>query len=189
MSLGYCFGVFYKQNVTAEKRRKALAIIGSSAVLLFIIIRLINSYGDALPWAKQPTMGMTIASFLNTTKYPPSLLYLLMTLGPSILLLAVLENVKGSVSRAVIHIGRVPMFFYIIHIYLIHIFAMAAASITGFGWKSMILDGWPRIEGYGFSLAITYIVWISIVLLLYPFCRWYDGFKSSNKEIWWLSYL
>jgi uncharacterized membrane protein len=189
MALGYCFGSLYTKGVSIEKRKKWLFIIGGSAVGLFIILRALNVYGDPHPWVQQSHLSLTVISFFNTTKYPPSLLFVLMTLGPSILFLAFAENFKGKFFNPLIHIGRVPMFFYLLHLYLIHIGAMLAVQLTGFGWMSMILNGWPAIKGYGFSLAGTYIVWVIIVLILYPLCKWYDRYKTTHKEKWWLSYL
>jgi len=193
MILGYCFGRLYSGDFTTERRRKWLLTIGAVASILFILIRVINIYGDPGAWSNQSSATFTVLSFLNTTKYPPSLLYTLMTLGPAILFLALTEKIPGGFARAIIHIGRVPMFFYILHLYLIHFLAMFAAEFSGFDWTDMILQRrtWidPQLKGYGFSLGVTYIIWIGIVLLLYPLCRWYDWYKSAHKEKWWLSYL
>jgi len=129
MALGYCFGSLYSWNFNAEKRKRLLLWIGGAAVLFFIVIRATNVYGDASLWSKQPTAFFTFLSFLNTTKYPPSLLYILMTLGPAIILLAITGKKLPGYTKAVIHIGRVPMFFYLIHIYIIHLVAMIVAHI------------------------------------------------------------
>jgi hypothetical protein len=116
-----------------------------------------------------------------------------MTLGPAILLLSVTENIEGHLPKAIISIGRVPMFFYILHIYFIHLFAMFAISQMGHPWTDMILTGWPwsqpQLKGYGFSLEATYLIWFMLILMMYPLCRWYDRYKSSHKDKWWLSYL
>ncbi len=193
MILGYCFGRLYTKDFTTERRKKWLLIIGTGAIALFILVRAINIYGDPDPWLDQSSVTFTLLSFLNTTKYPPSLLYTLMTLGPAMLFLALAEKVSDGLARAVIHIGRVPMFFYILHLYLIHFIAMFAAEFSGFHWTDMILQRrtWvdPQLKGYGFSLGVTYLIWIGIVLLLYPLCIWYDKYKSAHKEKWWLSYL
>jgi len=193
MILGYNFGRLYTKDFTTERRRKWLLIIGAGASLLFIIIRAMNIYGDPGTWSDQRSATFTLLSFLNTTKYPPSLLYTLMTLGPAILFLALTEKIGGGLARAIIHFGRVPMFFYILHLYLIHFIALFAAEFSGFDWRDMILQRrtWmdPQLKGYGFSLGVTYIVWVGIILLLYPLCRWYDQYKSAHKEKWWLSYL
>ena len=110
MILGYCFGNFYKKTVSREQRRKILLTIGIGAILLFIVLRFINGYGDRAPWSDQKSTELTIISFLNTTKYPPSLMYTLMTLGPSILFLAFFENMKSRFAKFFITFGRVPFF-------------------------------------------------------------------------------
>lgn len=193
MALGYCFGSLYTPGLTAAKRKKWLLSIGTGAIALFIIIRAINFYGDPTPWAVQNSATFTFLSFLNTFKYPPSLLYTLMTLGPAMIFLAFTEKASTRFTQPIIHIGRVPMFYYILHLYLIHLIAMFAAEFSGFSWSDMILQRrtWldPQLKGYGFSLGFTYLVWVVIVLLLYPLCKWYDKYKTAHKQKWWLSYL
>ena len=193
MALGYCFGHLYTSTFTAEKRRKWLISMGLAAIGLFCIIRAINVYGDPGPWEIQASPTFTFLSFLNTHKYPPSLLYTLMTLGPALLFLAFTEKVSNWLTKAIVHIGRVPLFYYILHLYLIHLLAMIAAEFIGFHWYDMIVTSrpWlePHLKGFGFSLGFTYVVWICVVLILYPLCRWYDQYKSAHKDKWWLSYL
>lgn len=193
IALGYCFGNLYTSNADASKRKTLLLILGFIAIISFVVIRFLNIYGDPHPWAEQKSPLFTFLSFLNTTKYPPSLLYTLMTLGPSMIILSIAEGLKSRLLKPVIHIGRVPMFFYILHIYLIHLIALFAAELSGFTWQDMILERrpWldPQLKGYGFSLPVTYLFWIGIVLLLYPASKWYDEYKTANKEKWWLSYL
>ena len=194
MALGYCLGTVYTPGFDAKHRKKTLVLIGSSAIVLFILLRSINQYGDMQSWSEQKSTIFTFLSFLNTSKYPPSLLYLLMTIGPVLIFLAFMEKKKNNhLERALVHFGRVPMFYYILHLYLLHLFAMVAAQLSGYGWQSMILvrRPWidPQLKGYGFSLMATYGVWVLIVLLLYPICKWYDMYKTKHKEKWWLSYL
>jgi uncharacterized membrane protein len=194
MALGYCIGNLYIPSFSAEKRKKILLILGSSAIVLFILIRLINEYGDPSHWSHQSSIVYTFLSFIKVTKYPPSLLYALMTLGPALLFLAFTENVSSSLSRVISVYGRVPMFYYILHIFLIHFVTMVAAWLfTNFSWKVWILKEplWftETLKGYGFSLVIVYLVWILIVIAVYPLCKWYDRYKQSHKEKWWLSYL
>ena len=191
IATGYCFGSLYKASVNPEYRRKWLLILGGSAIILFIILRLLNIYGDPQPWTPQNTTTFTLLSFMNVTKYPPSLEYILITLGPAILFLIAAEKRPKIFGKAVIHIGRVPMFFYLLHIYLIHLFAMVAAKLTGFNWSDMVsqVPLTPTPKGYGFSLLIVYMVWLIVVLALYPLCKLYDNYKSNHKEKWWLSYL
>jgi len=194
MALGYCLGILYTRNFDAAKRKKILLRIGSGAILLFILIRFINVYGDPSQWSHQQSAWFTVLSFIKATKYPPSLLYILMTLGPALLFLAVTENVSNRVSKIISIYGRVPMFYYILHIFLVHLLTLLASGwFTHFGYRVWILQQplWfsTSLKGYGFSLGIVYLVWISIVVSLYPLCKWYDKYKTSHKEKWWLSYL
>ncbi len=192
MALGYCFGALY--ILDASVRRRRLIQLGTAGMVLFILFRATNIYGDPFPWTIQATPIKTILSFLDTHKYPPSLLYLLMTLGPSILFLAFAEKCRGSVVQAFVTVGRVPMFYYLLHLYLIHGLAIVAAILTGFGIAPMInFETWvtmtPALKGYGFNLWVVYGVWIFVVVALYPLCRWFDQYKRDHREKWWLSYL
>jgi uncharacterized membrane protein len=193
MALGYCLGGLYTKSIAANKRRGVLITLGVLSILLFIVIRLMNFYGDPKPWSEQMKPGFTFLSFFNVTKYPPSLLFVLMTLGPALIFLAFAEKPLGKLTHMISTFGRVPLFYYLLHLYLIHLLAMLAAELTGFGWSSMVLSVWitdnPSLDGYGFSLLVTYLIWIGIVASLYPICKWYDRYKSANKQNWWLSYL
>lgn len=193
MALGYCAGSYYTADIPSQRRRGALLAWGWGMVVAFLLLRGINVYGDPHPWEAQDSWTRTVLSFLDLAKYPPSLLYLLMTLGPAFLFLAVSERWRGGMVRALIVIGRVPFFYYLVHIFAIHLVAMVAAELTGFGWRSMVLDVWvniaPALQGYGFDLAVVYLIWCALVLALFPLCRWYDRLKSRNRHLWWLSYL
>ena len=193
MLLGYCFGTLYRPSVNAPDRKKTLVWLGAGMILLFVVLRLINIYGDPSPWAVQQNAVYTFLSFINVTKYPPSLLYVLITLGPAMLFLAWSEKLTGKISQYVIALGRVPMFYYIVHLYWIHIIALIAALATGYSLSDMVFTTWvtdsPNLKGYGFSLGITYLVYIAVVLSLFPLCLWYDRYKTNHKEKWWLSYL
>jgi len=193
MALGYCFGPLYGGSYHAVKRRRFLNIAGISTIVLFIIIRWINVYGDPVSWKHYETLSKTLMSFLNVNKYPPSLSYVLMTLGPALLFLANSEKLKGGIVNFFSVFGRVPFFYYILHLYLIHIIAMIFAQLTGFGWRTMILHHWiaeePKLIGYGASLWVAYLVWIGVILALYPLCKKFDTYKQNHKEKWWLSYL
>lgn len=193
MLVGYVFGQLYLPTFDAGKRRKTLLQLGLSATALFIIIRAINLYGDPHPWSAQKNSLFTVLSFLNTTKYPPSLLYILMTLGPAMLFLAFAEKPLNKLSEKVVVFGRVPMFYYLLHIYLIHILAVIAAAISGFKWSDMVLTGWvsmnSQLKGYGYSLAFVYVLWLLIIVGVYPLCKWYDNYKQANRSKWWLSYI
>jgi uncharacterized membrane protein len=194
MALGYCLGSLYANGFDASLRKKILLRIGTISILLFILIRAINVYGNLLPWSKQSTFIFSFLSFINITKYPPSLDYLLVTDGAALIFLGLTENLSNRFTKIISVYGRVPLFFYLLHLYIIHLLAMAAAVFTGFSWRDMTsftswISSMPNLKGYGFNLAIVYGVWISIVILLYPLCRNYDRYKSRHKEKWWLSYL
>ena len=194
MALGYCLGSLYIAAYSAERRKRILLISGCSSIALFILIRYINFYGDPSPWTIQQTNLYSFLSFIKVTKYPPSLLYILITLGPALLFLALSENISGSLTKIISVYGRVPMFYYLLHIYLIHLTTMLAAGLfTDFSWRIWILKQplWfsDNLKGYGFSLGTVYLVWMGIVVAVYPLCKWYDRYKTSHKEKWWLSYL
>jgi uncharacterized membrane protein len=193
MSLGYCVGPLYDKTFDPLKRKRLLNVIGISSIVLFVILRTINVYGNLLPWQDYGNLKQTMFSFLNLTKYPPSLSFLLVTLGGAFLFLANSEKWTGRIVNFFCVFGRVPFFFYIIHIYLIHLLALITAEFTGFGWQKMILPALPfRVEalkGFGFNLVTVYLVWIFVIALLYPLCKKFDIYKQKNKHRWWLSYL
>lgn len=193
MALGYCIGTIYT-TLDAATRKKRLRLYGISAIALFIVLRFINLYGDPFPWKEQETILFTLLSFIDTTKYPPSLLFILMTLGPACIFLSFTENVRSGFSNFVSVYGRVPMLYYLLHIYVIHLLAMIASELfTKYDWSKWILHEplWfvQDFKGYGYPLVIVYLVWVGVVLLLYPLCRAYDKYKQAHKEKWWLSYL
>ncbi|GAO44861.1 DUF1624 domain-containing protein [Flavihumibacter petaseus] len=194
MLLGYCFGQLYLPGMEAQKRKRLLLIMGVTGIATFVFLRWSNIYGDPSPWSPQTREGFTLLSFLNTTKYPPSLLYLLMTLSPMLLILAFTEQVKSAAANVVSTYGRVPFLYYILHIYIFHALGMYFAGVTGFGWQNMVITGsWvtdgTTLKGYGAGLPVVYAVWLIIVAALYPLCRVYDRYKLSHKHQWWLSYL
>ena len=192
MALGYCLGQLYRKEMNALKRKKILLWMGTVAIILFILIRYSNVYGDPSPWTHQSSRSFTVLSFLKVSKYPPSLLYLLVTLGPALVFLAFTENARFGLANKIKVIGRVPMFYYLTHLYLLHLVAMVATLFCGHNPGDMILNNWvafePKLKGYGFSLGITYLVWLGLVFILYFFCRWYDRYKRNHQQ-WWLSYL
>jgi uncharacterized membrane protein len=193
MSLGYCFGELYNQSFDSYKRKRILNIIGVSAIVLFLILRGSNIYGDPIKWVQFNTLSKTLMSIMATSKYPPSLSFLLMTLGPAFIFLANTENLKGRVVSFFGTFGRVPFFYYILHLYLIHTIAMIVAQVSGFGWNNMILTDWvtaiPTLKGYGFGLWFVYLMWVVVIVLLYPLCKKFDNYKMNHKKKWWLSYL
>lgn len=195
MALGYCLGRLYDVDFSSDRRRELLLILGALSLFIFMMLRLINRYGDPLPWSMQSEWSFSVMSFFNLQKYPPSLLYLLATLGISLLLLGLLEGREVTAWKPVSLFGKVALFYYVAHVYLIHLLAMTAAVLTGFSWRSMIFPGafakgTPELVGrYGFNLVQVYILWISVVLLLYPLCVFWNALKRRNKEKWWVSYV
>jgi hypothetical protein len=151
-------------------------------------LRFINIYGDPSHWMPQRTTALTVASFFNATKYPPSLVYLLMTLGPTCIALALLENARGAAARAVSVYGRVPMFYYLLHLYVIHLLASALALWQGGDASFLSLDVSSFPPWYGTSLAGVYVAWATVVVILYLPCRWFADLKSRRRD-WWLSYI
>lgn len=193
MALGYYFGAFYDKSYNGEKRKKLFNVIGISILVAFVIFRFYNLYGEPVLYKDYDTLAKDLISFFNPSKYPPSLLYLLMTLGAAILFLANTEKLKGKVVDFFCTFGRVPFFYYILHLYLIHLIALIFAEFSGFGWRIMILEDWvtetQTLKGYGFPLWVVYTVWIFVIVLLYPICKKFDTYKQTHKEKWWLSYL
>ena len=190
MALGYLFGAVL-QKPAAERDRLCVKI-GVSAVLIFLVLRGFNIYGDPVPWGTQDRGSLfTFLSFLNVQKYPPSLLYLLITLGPPIAFLPILEKVKGKLVDIFIIYGRVPFFFYILHLYLIHITASVWVFMTFGFWGNSLTWGWGLAnvpDAYSPSLLRTYVAWVLTMLVLYWPCKWFVGIRKRHKQ-WWLSYL
>ncbi|ELR73463.1 membrane protein, putative [Fulvivirga imtechensis AK7] len=194
MVLGYYFGMLYKQDFGDDVRRNIIMKLGITITIFFVLLRLTNTYGEPVPWSEQESTWFTILSFLNTTKYPPSLLYLCMTIGPSLILLTLFEKADGWWAKKLVVVGRVPLFYYLLHLYLIHFLAVIAAVVMGYTWSDMVVDTmWintePQLHDYGFSLPFVYFVWVMVVIMLYPLCRWYHDYKNQNRDKWWLSYL
>jgi uncharacterized membrane protein len=193
MILGYCLGYLYTNNFDALKRQKILLLVGISAVVLFIVLRFINVYGDPAPWSTQKNFLFTFMSFLNTTKYPPSLLYALMTLGPVLILLSWLERINVNNIKFFTVFGRVPLFYYILHFFILHAVALLLfMHKTGKSFGDLDLHfnksfGGITPEG-GYALVWAYAAWLGVVIFLYPLCKWYNRYKSTHKD-WWLSYL
>jgi uncharacterized membrane protein len=194
MALGYCCGAWYGGQCRPETRRRGLLLAGLLATGLFVLVRAGNVYGDPAPWSPQESGLFSFLAFLNVTKYPPSLLYTLMTLGPALVGLALAEKPSGRLTRWMVTFGKVPLFFYMAHILLIHVVATIAAVATGYRVSDMVLAGAVNdaaaLKGYGFSLSTVYLVWLGVVLALYPCCRWFAAYKTSHQASrWWLSYL
>jgi uncharacterized membrane protein len=191
MAAGYVFGKLY--TLDAETRRRALIRLGGGIVVLFVVLRATNLYGDPAKWSVQPRgAAFTLLSFLNTTKYPPSLLYLCMTIGPGILLLAFMERERrGGLGRALVTYGRVPMLFYMLQWLYAHGAAFIVWNLAGMSTAALhVLQNDPSqpIENVGFSLPVVYAFWLLGVLLIYPLCKWFAEVKKRRSD-WWLSYL
>ena len=191
-ALGYVLGGIYQVN--GVRRRRLLVGIGLSLTLAFLVLRWLDAYGDPAPWTTQRSALWTLISFLNTSKYPPSLLFLLMTLGPTLLLLGAFENGVPRLFRPALILGTVPLFFYVLHFFLIHLLA-TAASYLRFGevantFRSPDLAHFPFTEppGWGAPVGIIYLVWFAVLVLMFPLCYGYARFKARRRH-WWLSYL
>jgi uncharacterized membrane protein len=187
MAAGYALGPV--MQFEQEARRRLLIRLGAAITLGFVVLRATNLYGDPAAWAIQDGWLATLLSFMNCEKYPPSLLYLSMTLGPALMLLAVLESARGRLADCITTFGRVPFLYYIAHIYLIHLLAVIYTAVA-FGDASFLLTGFPlqKPAGYGLPLYGLYGVWLIVVVALYPLCRWLAALKQSSRE-WWWSYL
>jgi uncharacterized membrane protein len=178
MAAGYALGPVMQRE--PETRQRVLFMLGALITLGFILLRASNLYGDPVPWTPQETWLASLLSFLNCEKYPPSLLYLMITLGPALMLLAAFEHARGAFARVLAVFGNVPFFFYVVHICLIHALAVA----TGVAMSGTVAVN-PKI---GLGLAGIYLVWLLVLALLYPLCRWFAELKARRAE-WWLSYL
>jgi uncharacterized membrane protein len=190
MAAGYAFGALYR--LEQARRRQILLRLGGAITLGFIVLRAINVYGDPSHWSVQGRPVMTALSFLAVSKYPPSLLFLMMTLGPAMLFLAWFDGRgRGALARIFIVYGRVPLFFYVLQWIVTHSLAVLAGRIAGRPTEYLFTNiglAPPPAPGSGFGLAMVYALWILGVALLYPLCRWYAGVKARRQD-WWLSYL
>lgn len=193
MSLGYCLGTVFLWD--AARRRRFLVRLGLGFTVAFIALRAINIYGDPFRWSHQASASFTVLSFLNTTKYPPSLDFLLMTLGPALIVMAWLDHLHFSFTNPLIVFGRVPFFYYVAHMLLAHLIAVGM-NFVRYGRQAFLLLPPPSMgtpgklfpTDYGFPLWTVYAVWIAVLVLLYPVCLWFARVKQRHHG-WWLSYL
>ena len=201
MATGFVFGSL----LLRPDRRKWILRVGIVATMMFFVLRGINLYGNGIagltfgyprsagPWSIQPTFSLTVISFFNTLKYPPSLDYLLMTLGPALILLGLLDRVKAErgLARILLVFGRVPLFYYVLHLYLLHVMAiLVAIAFRQPIWHgTVIADFAQRPAGYGHGLPFIYAMWILAVAILYLPCRWFMELRSRRRDWTWLSYL
>jgi len=195
IAAGFCLGKLFLLDPAV--RRRILLLMGAGLTLAFVILRAANVYGDPAPWSTQETAAYTLFSFLNCTKYPPSLAFLLMTLGPSLLVLAYFDGAPLRATNPLLVLGRLPLFFFVLHFYAAHAAAALMAWLRyghaafGFLFVPMPSMGGPSERfpaGFGYDLWVVYIAWVLIVAGLYPLCRWFAGVKSRRRD-WWLSYL
>jgi uncharacterized membrane protein len=192
MAAGYGFGTILLHE--PPQRRREMFLLGTGLTLVFILLRWSNVYGDPKPWSPQANGLFTVFSFIDCRKYPPSLLYVLMTLGPALMLLACLDRGTPRLLRPILVFGRVPLFFYLLHLPLIHGFAMIVALLRYgradwmFGSPFGATDKFAIPSDNGFGLPVVYLVWILAVLMLYPVCKWFAEVKRRRRDAW-LSYL
>jgi uncharacterized membrane protein len=189
VAAGYGLGGLYRLD--AGRRRARLATIGLAAIGLFVALRAMNVYGDPRPWSVQGDGLRTVLSFVNCTKYPPSLLFLLMTLGPALVALAAFDRGVGAVGKPLATLGRVPLFYYLLQWYVVHGLALAAAYVRGEPTDWLFLDGFPvkPPPSSAFGLPAVFAWWLVAVAVLYAPCAWFDAYKRRHRGSRWLSYL
>jgi uncharacterized membrane protein len=191
-AVGYGLGQIYSWD--AARRRALLLRLGMGLSLAFLALRAINVYGDPARWAQQKSALVTVLSFLNVTKYPPSLLFLLMTLGPALLLLRAVDERTPRFLRPALVMGKVPLFYFVLHFVLIHLLAVATCYVrygsAHWMFESPDLANYPYTAppGWGYSLPVVYLVWALVVVAMYPLCRWFAELKQRRTDAW-LSYL
>jgi hypothetical protein len=188
------FGLGPVLDWPVERRRRLFLRLGVALTAAFVVLRGLNSYGDPAPWAIQRSAIVTVLSFLNTTKYPPSLLFLLMTLGPALIMVSALDRPVPAPLRPVLTIGKVPLFFFVTHLVVIHGLAvficwMRYGSVHWM-FESPDLSHFPITEppGWPLGLPAVYLIWVLVVVALYPACRWYAAVKARSGSTW-LSYI
>ena len=186
MALGYVAGPYiFARDANAGRR---LALAGAALIAAFVLLRALDGYGDPSHRLHEGAPSLLLMSFLNTTKYPPSLLYLLMTIGPALVALAAFRRARGPLAEVFVTFGRVPFLFYVAHLYLVHALAVGAGVAQGFPASDLRTVTIRLPEAYGFGLPVVYAVWLGVVALLYPVCRRYAEVKARSRA-WWLSYL
>jgi uncharacterized membrane protein len=191
-AVGYSLGQVYSWD--PDRRRAFLLRLGLALTVGFLVIRGINAYGDPSHWTRQKTAVFTVLSFLNTTKYPPSLLFLLMTVGPAMIFLRAVDRGTPRFLRPALVIGKVPLFYYVLHFALIHLLAVVTCYVRYGSAHSMFespdLGHYPFSPppGWGYSLPVVYIVWTFVVVAMYPLCRWFAALKQRRSDAW-LSYV
>lgn len=193
MLLGYCTGRLFTQSYSHELRKKILLCLGLTALALLVALRSFNIYGDPGEWSEQRNLLLSFFSFINLEKYPPSLLFMCATIGPALLFLALINRTQTRTVRIITVYGRVPFFYFLVHLFLIHGLSMLLFFLRGHSYRDGLNadSGFPFnfiIPGEGVPLWVVYLLWIGIVAALYPLCTWYSNYKRNNRK-WWLSYL
>lgn len=186
MCCGYGLATVFSWE--SMRRQQFLFGLGGGLLFIFFFLRWLNIYGDPVTWQSGESNIQTLRNFFNVSKYPPSLLYLSFNLGFASIILSVAERWRQPLNKALVTIGRVPLFFYLIHIYVTHFLAVLAGILQGLPASAWFVDSHHMPDGYGFELPVIYFVWLCILLVLYPACRWYARLKATRKD-WWLSYL
>jgi uncharacterized membrane protein len=190
MLVGFASGKFFE--FPDANRKRLFVKNGLCALLLFIVIRYINIYGDPVKWSMQKSAVFTFLSFINVTKYPPSLLFCLITLGIMFLILAFTEGSKNKLSEIVSVYGKVPLFYFLFHFFLIHFIMLAIMLLQGFAWSQLDFAsgtfGRPKGVQSGVELWMIYLIWIGVVAILYYPCLWFGKYKTEHKQ-WWLKYI
>jgi len=199
MMLGYCFGKLFLR-FDGVQRKKMLIWLGLGILVFFIALRITNRagsgihYGDPIRWSEQKNLLYSFLSFMNVQKYPPSLLFMAATVGIGIIILAFVGKAKNRLSKFIIVYGRVPFFYYVLHFFLIHLLSSVFYLLRGHSFSEGIKPTGGLLPQFaapneGYSLLVVYVIWIFIVLSLYPVCKWFSEYKSKHREKKWLSYL
>jgi uncharacterized membrane protein len=178
--------VFQKE---AAQRDRILLMAGLAMIAVFFVLRAVGLYGDPNPWQSQPEGSLATAlDFMNVTKYPPSLLFMLITCGPMIIICSLADRMSGWFKDTLVMFGRVPFAFYIAHWALLRVMSLILAKIQGVELSSMLTFFHFFPADYGLSLPGVFGVWVLVLVILYPFCRWVAEMKARRRD-WWLSYL
>jgi uncharacterized membrane protein len=190
MLAGFASGRFFE--ISESVRKTFFLKIGAAAIALFVVVRFINMYGDPVPWSSQKNAVFTFLSFMNVTKYPPSLVFCLVILGFMFFFLALSEGAKGKLTEVVSVFGKVPLFYFLVHFFLIHFILLGILLLQGIHLDQMEFAsgtfGRPKALHTGLPLWVIYLIWIAVVALLYKPCKWFGEYKAKHKE-WWLKYL
>jgi uncharacterized membrane protein len=190
MLIGFACGQYFER--TQEERKKIFIKSGFGALSLFVMIRFINIYGDSIQWTSQKNVMFTFLSFINVSKYPPSLVFCLVTLGIMFLLLAFSKRLGNTFRNILSVYGKVPLFYFIVHFYLIHLITLTVLFIQGFDWSQFEFAtgtfGRPKGIESGLQLWAIYLIWIAVISVLYKPCLWFGRYKTTHKN-WWLKYI